>query len=135
MIDALTYIDDVFLIAGGLLMLLAAIGILRMPDLFSRMQTATKASSLGLGSVIVAVAIHFGDPLVVVRAVMIIAFGFITVPIAAHMIGRAAYFVGEPLWEGTIIDEMRGQYDHLTHELRSRPLPEIEVQEKEAETS
>lgn len=128
MTDWYRYIDDAFLIVGGFLMLLSAIGILRMPDLLSRMQTATKASSMGLGSVIIAVAIHFGDPLVAVRAIAIITFGFITVPIAAHMLGRAAYFVGEPLWKGTLVDEMAGQYDHVTHELRARELPEVRVE-------
>jgi multicomponent Na+:H+ antiporter subunit G len=120
-----SWIDDVLLLIGGSFMLIAAIGILRMPDLLSRMQTATKASSLGLGAVILAVGTHFGEPLVIVRALAIIAFGFITVPIAAHMLGRAAYFVGEPLWEGTLIDELRGQYDKRTHELRHPALEEV----------
>lgn len=128
MTDWLDYVDDALLITGGFLMLLSAIGILRMPDLLSRMQTATKASSLGLGTVILAVAIHFGDPFVIIRAVAIITFGFITVPIAAHMLGRAAYFVGEPLWKGTLVDELSGQYNPLTHELSAPDLPEVRLE-------
>jgi multicomponent Na+:H+ antiporter subunit G len=83
------------------------------------MQTATKASSLGLALMVIAAAIHFHDFGVALRAIGIIGFGFLTVPVAAHMIGRAAYFIGEPLWEGTIIDELQGRYDPDTHELAS----------------
>ena len=49
-----------------------------------------------------------------------ITFVFLTAPVAAHMIARASYFVGVPLWEGTIIDELRGHYDRRTHRL-ARP--------------
>ncbi|MCC6176341.1 MAG: monovalent cation/H(+) antiporter subunit G [Chloroflexi bacterium] len=95
------------LVVGGMLMLLAAIGVVRMPDVYSRMQSSTKASSLGVGCVLGAVAIVFGDLAIAVRVVLIVAFIFMTAPVSAHMIGRAAYFVGVPLWEGTRFDELR----------------------------
>lgn len=98
-----------FLIVGSLFMLLAGIGIVRMPDLFMRMQAATKAATLGAGCMLVAVAIFFGGVTVPTRALLVIAFVFLTAPVAAHMIGRAAYSVGVPLWRGTIVDEVRGQ--------------------------
>jgi multicomponent Na+:H+ antiporter subunit G len=44
---------------------------------------------------------------VTTRAVLVIAFFFLTAPVGAHMIARAAYAVGVPLWEGTITDELR----------------------------
>jgi multicomponent Na+:H+ antiporter subunit G len=87
------------LIIGALFLLLAAIGITRMPDLLMRMQTATKASTLGVGCMLLAVAVYFHDFGVAMRALLVIVFFFITAPVAAHMIGRAAYFVGVPLWE------------------------------------
>jgi multicomponent Na+:H+ antiporter subunit G len=49
-------------------------------------------------------------------------FFLLTAPVAAHMIGRAAYFVGVPLWSGTITDELRGHYDMKTHRLSAGPL-------------
>jgi len=68
------------------------------------------------------VALHFGELGVVTRALLAIAFFFLTAPVAAHMIGRAAYFVGVPLWEGTLRDELRGRYDPRTHELSGGPV-------------
>ena len=118
------------LLIGGAFLLLAAIGIIRMPDLYSRIQAATKAATLGVGCIILALAFHFEDLGITVRALLVIAFLFLTQPVAAHMIGRAAYFVGVPLWEHTIMDELRGRYDAATHSLESpgRPLPG-EIQE------
>jgi multicomponent Na+:H+ antiporter subunit G len=71
-----------------------------------RLQAATKASTLGVGCMLLGLAIHFQDLTVTTRAVLIIAFFFLTAPVGAHMIARAAYAVGVPLWEGTITDEL-----------------------------
>jgi multicomponent Na+:H+ antiporter subunit G len=95
------------LLAGATLMLLAAVGVVRMPDVFSRMQAATKASSLGIGCMMLAVAVYFGDLAITTRVLMIVVFVFLTAPVSAHMIGRAAYRVGVPPWKGTVIDELR----------------------------
>jgi multicomponent Na+:H+ antiporter subunit G len=107
------------MITGGAFLFLAAIGILRMPDLYSRIQAATKAATLGVGCIIIALAFHFTDLGITVRALLVVAFLYLTQPVAAHMIGRAAYFVGVPLWENTIMDELRGRYDASTHALQS----------------
>lgn len=112
------------LMIGGVFLLTAAIGVFRMPDLFTRMQTATKAATLGIGCVLLAVAVYMNDFGVAIRAVLTILFFFLTAPVAAHMIGRAAYFIGVPLWQGTIVDELRGHYDRRTHRLAGEPAPE-----------
>lgn len=128
-------IMSALLLIGGAFLLLAAIGIVRMPDLYSRIQAATKAATLGVGCIILALAIHFEDLGLTVRALLVIAFLFLTQPVAAHMIGRAAYFVGVPLWEHTIIDELRGRYNATTHTLESPGGPEvIESQEGTGES-
>jgi multicomponent Na+:H+ antiporter subunit G len=82
-------------------MAVAGLGVLRMPDVFMRMQAATKASALGAAFAFAAVAVHFHDVSVTGRAVAGILFLFLTVPIAGHLIGRAAYRTGAPLAEGT----------------------------------
>lgn len=105
------------LLIGSAFLLLAAIGIIRMPDLYSRIQAAAKAATLGAGCIVIALAIHFSDFGITVRAFLIVAFLFLTAPVAGHVIGRAAYFIGVPLWEKTIIDELRGHYNVETHEL------------------
>lgn len=101
----------VFLLTGSLFMLLAAIGILRMPDLYMRIGTSTKASTLGLVCILTAVAIHFHEVGTAARAVATVVFIFLTAPIAAHMIGRAGYVVGVPLWERSIVDELKDRQD------------------------
>ncbi|TVR75055.1 MAG: monovalent cation/H(+) antiporter subunit G [Sphaerobacteraceae bacterium] len=109
----------ILMATGAALMLLAGIGILRMPDLFTRMHVATKSATLGVGCVLTAVAIFFGDVGVFTRALLVILFFFLTAPVGAHLIGRAGYIVGVPLWEGTKWDELKGKYDHSNHTLNS----------------
>lgn len=114
-------VSTILIITGTLFVLLAAIGLVRMPDLFTRMSATTKASTLGISSLLLAVAVHFGDFGIISRSIAIIIFLMLTVPIAAHMIGRAAYFMDVPLKEGTKINELSGRYDPETHDLESHP--------------
>lgn len=104
MIDALTAI---LWVAGAAFSLLAALGVLRMPDVFTRMQASTKASTLGLGCLLLGAALQLGDLASVIRAMSILAFLLLTTPVAAHMIARASYLADVPLWEGTVLDERR----------------------------
>jgi len=93
-------------VAGGLFALAAAVGIVRLPDVLLRMHASTKAGTLGCGLILLAVAVHFGETSIVARAVAALVFLLLTAPVGAHMIGRAAYRSGVPLWRGTVIDEM-----------------------------
>ena len=95
------------LLSGGLFALAAAVGVLRLPDVLIRMHASTKAGTLGCGLILVALAVYSGETTVITRAIVAIVFLLLTAPIAAHMIGRAAYRTGAPLWEGTVIDELR----------------------------
>lgn len=106
---------------GALSILSAAIGILRMPDFYLRLSVTVKASTLGVGLLLLCAAIMFPDVSVTTKAIAIFFFLLITAPIAGHMIGRAAYFIGTPLWKGTIVDELAGMYNKETHELESDP--------------
>lgn len=127
MIDVIT---SILILFGAFLMLVAAIGIIRMPDVFTRMHAATKTSTLGAGSMFLAVAIFYGEIGIATRALLVIAFLFLTVPVSAHMIARAAYFVGTPLWEGTVIDELRDAYNPVTHELEGKEVKLGPIEEK-----
>lgn len=112
------------LMLGALLMLLASIGIFRMPDVFLRMSASAKAAALGVILIMLAVAIHFDHVGVTARAVGIVLFVILTGPVSAHMIARAAYINGTPLWEKTGIDELAGQYDAESHTLGHEPRAE-----------
>lgn len=85
---------------AGLFALVAALGVLRMPDLLLRMHASTKAGTLSCGLVMVSAALVFGDLSVAVRAAGVVVFLLLTAPVAAHMIGRAALRTGVPtrLW-------------------------------------
>lgn len=97
---------SILVVAGALFAFAAALGVLRLPDVLIRMHASTKAGTLGCGLILVAAAVHFGETGIVARAVVAIVFLMLTAPIAAHMIGRAAYRTGVPLWKGTVTDEL-----------------------------
>jgi multicomponent Na+:H+ antiporter subunit G len=97
----------IFLLIGGLLSLVAVAGVLRMPDLFTRMHAATKTGTVGVSAITIGMMLHFGNITVTSRGVLVIAFFLLTAPVAAHMIGRAAYRSGVSLWILTRIDEWK----------------------------
>lgn len=109
---------------GALFIALAAIGILRMPDLYSRLHAASKAATLGVALLGFAVVLHFSDRSIGFRA---IAFGlvlFLTAPISAHLIARAAFVTRTKLAEA-VVDDTAGARDRGSGEARPvAPPPE-----------
>lgn len=89
------------LVAGSLFILLASIGLLRFPDTLLRMAGVSKASTLGLLLVLAAVAIKQTEFESVLKIAFISVFTFLTAPVASHLIGRAAYRKGVPLFRRT----------------------------------
>ncbi len=94
------------LVLGGIFTVIAGVGVVRLPDVFIRMHAATKVGTLGSGLALAGVAVHFGDPAVVLRCVLIAVFLLLTAPIGAHMIGRAALRIGIVPW-GLATEEQR----------------------------
>lgn len=115
-----TFSAVLFLI-GVLFMLIAAIGVLRMPDLLMRLHCSTKSATLGVSCVMLGAALHFGEVSIWARALAVITFVFVTAPVAGHVLGRAAYCSAVPLWLGTLSDELQGRYSRDTHQLSSPP--------------
>lgn len=101
------WLASVLLFVGAGFMLVAALGALRMPDLLTRMHATTKAGVFGAGLMLSGVAVHYLDASVTARVLAIIGFITLTSPVAAHVIGRAGYFTGSPLWQGTARDDLR----------------------------
>lgn len=89
---------------GGFFAFVAGLGVLRLPDVLIRMHATTKAGTLASGIIMLAVAAGFGDAPTVARSVAIVIFLLITAPVGAHMIGRAAFRSGVPLWPPTKVD-------------------------------
>lgn len=88
------------LIAGGVLGVIGALGLVRMPDVLIRIHASTKIGTLSSGLILAAVAVWFWDAGVTARVVIVVLFLLLTAPIAAHMIGRAAVSLGLPLFRG-----------------------------------
>ena len=87
-----------FLLAGSLFALLAAVGVVRMPDLYCRMHAATKAGAFGCALILIAVMLSNPTPRVVIESLAILFFFYLTAPIAAHLVGRISFRRHFPLW-------------------------------------
>ena len=94
------------IILGCLFCLIAAIGMVRLPDTLIRMHAATKAGTLGAGLILAAVAIQFAEMGTVLKALLTLVFLYLTAPVAAHLIGRAAYRSGITLFSRTWVDHL-----------------------------
>lgn len=114
-----TLLSAFFLLAGAALCLVAALGVLRLPDFFLRMHAATKAGVVGAGLVLIGVA--FAEPTIGmwVKVLIAIAFLLITTPIAGHLLARAGYVAGVPLWGGTYQDKLEGELQRGEFEPRA----------------
>lgn len=97
----------ILILIGGGFCFVAGLGVLRLPDVLIRMHASTKAGTLGSGLIMVAVAVYFADTATITRAVATILFLLITAPVAAHMIGRAAFKVRVPMWKTKVEDGAR----------------------------
>ncbi len=106
----LDYLIGVLLIVGAAFNLIAAIGLLRFPDVFTRMHAASKAGTLGSGLLLVAIAFHAGEISIASRALAAFIFFLLTAPISAHLLARAAYVAGIEPWSGTVLDQLKGHY-------------------------
>lgn len=104
---------------GALFVLLAAVGIVRMPDTYLRISVTTKAATLGVGLLLLAVAVHFQELSTTTRTMIIVVFMFMTAPVSAHLIGRASYFIGIKLWKNSVMDDLEGKYQKNSHVLKS----------------
>ncbi|MEO0453614.1 MAG: monovalent cation/H(+) antiporter subunit G [Verrucomicrobiota bacterium] len=116
----MSMILSVLLIIGCSFVLIAAIGVNRFPDLYSRMHAATKAGAFGGSIIFITAALSFGTLEVWLEVVLIIVFFYLTAPVGSHIIGRAAYLSKTKLWPGTQSDDLAGKYNRSKGELRSK---------------
>ena len=93
-------------VAGALLALVAAIGILRFPDVLTRMHSATKPQVLGLLLVLVGLAFRLRDAGSIGMLLLVAMFQLVTSPIASHMVGRASFRAGQVRRDLLVVDEL-----------------------------
>jgi multicomponent Na+:H+ antiporter subunit G len=98
MLTMITYIASFLILSGVFFALIAALGIVRMPDIYCRIHAATKAGALGVGLILLALCLCSPTPRVWIQSALILLFFYLTAPIAAHMIGRVALLRKLPQW-------------------------------------
>jgi multicomponent Na+:H+ antiporter subunit G len=119
MTEIIDVVSAVLILIGSIFIFISSIGLIKMPDIYMRMSATTKATTLGVGSILFGTALYFEEVGIMTRAIIIIIFLFLTAPIGAHLIGRAAYFDGIPLWDKSIINEIEGSFNPVEHVLYS----------------
>ncbi|MCH1864945.1 monovalent cation/H(+) antiporter subunit G [Nocardioides sp. CFH 31398] len=109
-LDALTAVADVasgvLILLGALLSLVAAIGMLRFPDVLTRMHSATKPQVLGVVLVVLGLALNLRDASVLMLLLLVVVFQMSTSPVAGHMVGRAAFRAGQVRDDLLVVDEL-----------------------------
>lgn len=111
------FLSAFFMVLGAGLCFIASIGVLRLPDFFMRMHAATKAGVAGCGLLLIGVAFAEPSTAMWIKVGIAIVFLLLTTPIAGHLLARAGYVAGVPLWAGTREDQLqgelrRGDFDH-----------------------
>ncbi len=112
MLDSVREFAIVLLTATGLFFFtVATVGLLRLPDVYTRLHAATKGDTLGAALILLAMALHGGLERDTLKLLLIIVFIWITTPTASHLVGKAAYRTGVLPHTGTfrIVDYRRQQ--------------------------
>lgn len=112
---------------GTFFVLTAALGVLRFPDVWSRMHASTKAGTIGVLFIMLGVGIHFAAFDMGLRAFSIVLFTMVTSPISAHLMGRAAYYAGAPKAERTRFDHLQEDFPDPEELFCSEVVPEGSV--------
>lgn len=95
------------MVSGALFALVAAVGVNRFPDLYTRMHAASKAGTIGSGLLLLAVGIHSADISILARTIAGFFFFILTAPISAHLLARAAHIAGYKLCDLSVTDELK----------------------------
>lgn len=104
--DLATLLTAALLVIGSLFAFVASVGLLRLPDLYTRMHAASKAGTMGSCLMLIALAIHAADSGTMSRALAGVVFFLLTAPVSTHLLAKAAYTVGYRLHSSSVIDEM-----------------------------
>jgi len=110
--EYLEIIGAIITLIGAMFILFAGIGLLRMPDIYNRIQAGTKASTLG--SMLTLLGIGLIHPDWLLKIALLIIFIFISNPVSSHVLGRAAHFIKVPLSSRTAIDKLTEDEENVT---------------------
>ena len=102
----MSVVGTVLALTGVLLIALAGIGLLRLPDVYSRLNAAGKAAGLGIVLVLLGDLVTTPGWAAAAKVLLAIVLQLVTVPVGSFALGHAAYRSGAPLWQGTCYDEL-----------------------------
>ncbi|MBB5175809.1 monovalent cation/H(+) antiporter subunit G [Nosocomiicoccus ampullae] len=130
----MTSIVTILVLFGVFFSIVAGIGILRLPDMYSRLHAASKSSTLGVSLVLLAVFIYFWyfENQFEITLILALVFIYIIAPTGAHMLARSAFHSDVEPYRLTILNELRRDelgYEELTEEDKRK----IEARKKEQE--
>ena len=112
----ITVISDILgnllLLTGSLFLFSAGLGVLRMPDTYNRIQTGTKATTLG--TILILIGLAFLHPAWTFKLIILIFFVMLTNPVSSHALARAAHAIGTRETESTVIDVLDADADAAT---------------------
>jgi len=95
----------IFIVTGLGFDFFGCLGLIRLPDLYNRLQAATKCVTLGTCSILFGLFLFKGFTAAGIKAILCIIFVLLTSPVAAHALARGAYKAGVKLWDGSIVDK------------------------------
>ncbi|GAB5461966.1 MULTISPECIES: monovalent cation/H(+) antiporter subunit G [Hoeflea] len=104
--EIVTLISAALLVIGSLFALVASVGLVRLPDLYTRMHAASKAGTMGACLMLIALAIHAADFGTMSRALAGVVFFLLTAPVSSHLLAKASYAVGYRLHSSSVMDDM-----------------------------
>lgn len=116
------FVISALLLTGAFFSLVGTIGMLRLPDVYTRSHAATKSATLGIINVLMAVFLYFlySQRVADGRILLVIYAVFVTASVSGHMIARAAYITGLPLWEKSIKDDIALMYGEKRRKAKSQ---------------
>lgn len=93
------------IVTGVLFDLLGCVGLVRLPDVYNRLQAATKCVTLGTCMILIGVFLMTGFNATGIKALICMMFVLITSPTSAHALARGSHKAGVPLWPGSVVDK------------------------------
>lgn len=108
MIEIVKFLIGLCIALGAILTVVTAVGLIRLPDVYTRTHAASKAATLGVMFVLLGTFLYFHlvEGHMNSRLILGIIFIFLTSPVAGHLICRAAYNTNVKLWEGSVQDDL-----------------------------
>jgi multicomponent Na+:H+ antiporter subunit G len=109
MIEIIKIISAIFIALGVFLALVSSLGVIRLPDVYTRIHASSKSTTLGVMSILIGTVLYFYAIHGIFKPTVLLGifFIFLTSPVGAHLIGLSAYETGVKLWKRSVQDDLK----------------------------